>query len=190
MSVLNTIIPQSMSSCSTLMMKLKSKIHSGSVLLRGNWDFFFQVYNFVFMLWEKKRGQSIWKQSAEGICSETSIHHSHMRHFPASIVHSFQSQKSHPFQQGILISDISFLEVSSSHICHSDFLVLSHSIRRMIVSDKYVAKCRRMRCVGHIPSRREIKSTWKILFGNVTEESNFDKGRHKVLFESKVIFFL
>ena len=56
--------------------------------------------------------------------SETSMNLSLMCLFPASITHF------------IIISDVLFPRVSFSHTSPSEFLVLIHSIPRMIISEK------------------------------------------------------
>ena len=56
--------------------------------------------------------------------SETSMNPSLMCHFPSSIIHF------------LITSDVLFPRVSFSHISPSEFLVLTHSIPRMIISEK------------------------------------------------------
>jgi hypothetical protein len=44
--------------------------------------------------------------------------------------------KNCPREQCIIILDVSFLKVLFSHISHSEFLVLTHSIFEMVISEK------------------------------------------------------
>jgi hypothetical protein len=41
----------------------------------------------------------------------------------------------HPYNQRIIILDAVFLKVSLSHIIHSEFLVLTHSVPGMLISE-------------------------------------------------------
>jgi hypothetical protein len=70
---------------------------------------------------------------------ETSLHHSHVCHFAASIVHFLWSPKIAHIKC-VIRSDISFLKVSFPHAGHSELLVLTHTIPGIIMFEKKEAK--------------------------------------------------
>jgi hypothetical protein len=59
--------------------------------------------------------------------------------FP-QLLYIFSGPEGHPYKQCIIMSDASFLKVSFYCVSCSEFLVLTHNIPRMMVSEKKIMK--------------------------------------------------